>query len=291
MSERGVYAESCQVQASEAYTLRERRICENLPREWQLEAAGEPFPRSRGREALRGHVHLDAGVHLLLLAQTAAHERPCGGRGMLHRPPQGCRTSPGFFCARSRLASSLVTAESPSVASSRWENRVVPQAMVVVRLLRIFFVREMADVLVYAALPGSALHFPRAARGAGDSRTTARHGWSPTVPRISRITAETDIRLPRELSSGPDTTSFLLSTQLRSPPAEATQLRSPPAAATQLRGPSQNQSEVPALFSHLSYAPLPLSLPPPLLRRSISCSRPLSGGSSGSAQEWVRFYR
>ena len=135
---------------------------------------------------------------------------------------RGCRTSPGFSCARSRLASSLVTAESPSVASSRWENRVVPQAMVVVRLLCIFFVREMADVLVYAALPGSALHFPRAARGAGDSRTTARHGWSPTVPRISRITAETDIRLPRELSSFPDTTSFLLSTQLRAP----TQLRS-----------------------------------------------------------------
>ena len=206
---------------------------------------------------------------------------------------RGVERPQAFTCARSRLASSLVTAESPSVATSCWENRVVPQAMGVVRLLRIFFVREMADVLVYAALPGSALHFPRAARatGAGDSRTTARHGWSPTVPRISRITAETDIRLPRELSSGPDTTSFLLSTQLRSPPAEATQLRSPPAAATQLRGPSQNQSEVPALFSHLSYAPLPLSLPPPLLRRSISCSRPLSGGSSGSAQEWVRFYR
>ena len=137
---------------------------------------------------------------------------------------RGVERPQGFTCAWSRPAFSLVTAESPSVATSRWENRVVPQAMVVVRLLRIFFVREMADVLVYAALPGSALHFPRAARatGAGDSRTTARHGWSPTVPRISRITAETDIRLPRELSSFPDTTSFLLSTQLRAP----TQLRS-----------------------------------------------------------------
>jgi hypothetical protein len=110
--------------------------------------------------------------------------------------------------------------------------------------------------------------------------------------------AARDVFVPRhnfiliiDTTSGPDTTSILLSTQLRSPPAEATQLRSPPAAATQLRGPSQNQSEVPALFSHLSYAPLPLSLPPPLLRRSISCSRPLSGGSSGSPQEWERFHR
>ena len=165
---------------------------------------------------------------------------------------RGVERPQGFTCAWSRPAFSLVTAESPSVATSRWENRVVPQAMVVVRPVRIFFGREMADVLC-AALRGTATHLLWTARatGAGDSRTTARHGW---LRHTGRSAGEAP--------------------QFRSPPAEVPA----PSLLPPLLRPA------PPLAPSTSLTPLHLSLP-----RSLA--KPLSGGSSGSAQEWARFYR
>ena len=91
----------------------------------------------RGNVLGSGEMRLRGQLHMFVLVVAAVC---CSGllAGVEH--PQA------FTFARSRLAFSLVTAGSPSVATSPWENWVIPQAMGVVCLHRIFLGREMADV-------------------------------------------------------------------------------------------------------------------------------------------------